>query len=106
MTGAELAQWRGAQTGDHKHKNNQRREGWTQAKAADWFGCSTRQWQRYEAEDTDIPLTLVRRIQGYDQGFAKAIDQIFDASPEQLERWSGPFPELAAEKGENEKATP
>ena len=97
-SGADLVRWRKAQAGDHKHRNKQRREGWTQAKAAQWFGCSTRQWQRYEAETTEIPASLVLRIRSYEQGFAKSVDQIFDSSPAQLARQGGPFPELAAEK--------
>lgn len=38
------------------------RRGWTQAEAADWYGCSTRSWQRYESGSRRIPRPLALQI--------------------------------------------
>lgn len=36
--------------------------GWSQAKAAQWYGVTPRSWQRYEAGDRPIPMPLLNRI--------------------------------------------
>lgn len=36
--------------------------GWTQAEAAEWYGCTERSWRRYESCDRPVPLPLLRRV--------------------------------------------
>lgn len=36
--------------------------GWSQAEAADWWGCSERQWRRYETGESRVPSPLLKRI--------------------------------------------
>lgn len=47
MTRHQLRKWR-----ELRH--------WTQSDAAKWYGCTLRQWQRYETGETPIPSPLVR----------------------------------------------
>lgn len=49
MTPVELRQWRET-------------KGWTQAKAAEWYGCTDRAWQHYEYGTRPIPQPLINRI--------------------------------------------
>lgn len=37
-------------------------KGWTQEQAADWYGCTVRSWQRWEAGDRRVPGPLLKRI--------------------------------------------
>jgi len=62
MTPEELRLWRAQRPGDYAWKFNQRKLGWSQARAAEWYGVSERQWVRYEAGDSEIPLSLVKRM--------------------------------------------
>ena len=94
MSPEELRIWRQQQAGEHAFKRNQTRPGWTQRRAAHWYGTSERQWQRYEAGDASIPLTLVKRMQAYETSFDQAVDRVFDTTPEQSARQGGIFPEL------------
>ena len=36
--------------------------GWTQERAAEWYGCSTRSWRRYEHGERPVPTPLVMAI--------------------------------------------
>jgi len=36
--------------------------GFSQASAADWYGCTLRTWQRYESGERPIPAPLHRRL--------------------------------------------
>lgn len=35
---------------------------WTQAEAAEWYGCSERSWRRYETGERNVPQPLLNRI--------------------------------------------
>lgn len=48
MTAQELRAWREAR-------------GWTQAKAAKWWGCREVTWWRYEKGDRAVPAPLAKR---------------------------------------------
>lgn len=98
MTPDDLRLWRQQQAGEHPYKRNQTRPGWTQRRAAQWYGVNERQWQRYEAGDAAIPLTLVKRMIAYETSFAQTVDRIFDTTPEQTDQHGGIFPELEREK--------
>ena len=37
-------------------------KGWTQAEAAEWYGCATRSWRRYELAERPVPKPLLNRI--------------------------------------------
>jgi hypothetical protein len=39
--------------------------GWTQEKAASWYGCAARTWRRYELGERPIPKPLLLRIRDY-----------------------------------------
>lgn len=44
-------------------RNFRKLRGWTQEIAAGWWGCSTREWQRWEAGwDVAPPRALMKRI--------------------------------------------
>jgi len=98
MTPEDLKLWRQQQAGEYAWKRNQTRPGWTQARAAHWYGVCERQWARYEAGDAGIPLALVKRMIAYETSFAQAVDRIFDTTPDQSEKYGGIFPELEREK--------
>lgn len=49
MTRKALLEWR-------------RARGWTQREAAEWYGCSSRAWQRYESGEAAVPEPLAKRI--------------------------------------------
>lgn len=98
MTGEDLAFWRSKQPGSYPAKNGATMPGWSQETAAKWYGCSIRQWQRYEAGETPVPLPLVRRIQAYRNDFSEMLDRIFDTTPEKIEQWGGPHERLQHEK--------
>lgn len=98
MSPEDLRLWRQQQAGDHAFKRNQRRPGWTQRRAAAWYGCSEREWQRYEAGEINIPLPLVKRMIAYETSFDQTVDRIFDTTPDQAEEYDGIFPGLAKEK--------
>lgn len=36
--------------------------GWTQVRAARWYGCSERTWRRWETGELGVPLAVVRRL--------------------------------------------
>lgn len=76
MTGDELLEWRLAQAGEHKYKRNQTRGGWTQQQAADWYGCSKRQWQRWETGEADVPLPAVKAILRYSTSIQSVLDRL------------------------------
>lgn len=57
MTPGELRQWREARV-DHRTGRS-----WSQARAAEWFGCDERTWRRWENRESSVPRTLVKRIQ-------------------------------------------
>jgi len=78
LTGTEMAAWRLAQPGKHKFKRNQVRDGWTQAMAAQWYGCSTRQWRRWETAETDVPLPVVKAILRYSSSMQSVLDRIME----------------------------
>jgi hypothetical protein len=50
-----LARWR-------RLPKNGARKGWSQQQAADWYGVSKRQWQRWEAGTTPAPRPLINRL--------------------------------------------
>lgn len=60
VNGAKLQRWRRAQL------DPETGEPATMRQAADWFGCSLRAWQYYEAAGTpaghDVPMPLRRRL--------------------------------------------
>lgn len=37
-------------------------KGWTQKRAAAWWGCTERSWQRYESGERTVPGPLLKRI--------------------------------------------
>ncbi|MGH3428514.1 MAG: hypothetical protein ACRDQZ_13260 [Mycobacteriales bacterium] len=45
-----------------------RLNGWSQLRAAIWYGCSERSWRRYEAGDRPVPLPLLNRIRERNRG--------------------------------------
>ena len=94
MSPTDLRNWRIQQAGDHAYKRNQRRPGWTQRRASAWYGISEREWQRYEAGEIKIPLSLVKRMIAYETSFDQTVDRLFDTTPDQLENYGGIFPEL------------
>lgn len=38
------------------------RKGWSQARAADWYGVDVRTWRRWERAETPIPLHVWKRV--------------------------------------------
>lgn len=94
MTPEDLRIWRTQQAGDYAYARNQRRPGWSQRRAAHWYGVSERQWNRYENEESPIPLSLVKRMIAYETSFDQTVDRIFDTTPGQLEDQDGIFPEM------------
>jgi len=102
MTPEELRLWRAQRPGDYAWKFNQRKLGWSQARAAEWYGVSERQWVRYEAGDSEIPLSLVKRMIANETTFEDTILRIFETTPEQIEEYGGTiFPQLAHEGTES-----
>jgi len=94
MTPADLVLWRAQQPGEYAYRNNQRKPGWSQLHAANWYGVSERQWQRYENEDSPIPLSLVKRMVAYETSFDQTVDRLFDITPGKLKEQDGIFPEM------------
>jgi hypothetical protein len=94
MTAEQLRGWRTQQAGDHAYARNQRRPGWTQRRASNWYGVSKRQWERYESGECRIPLSLVKRMIAYEASFDQTVDRIFNTSAPQLEEFGGVVPEL------------
>ena len=99
MTGKQLRKWRTQQAGEHAYRNNQKRPGWTQAQAAEWYGVSERQWARYESGESGIPLSLVKRMISYESSFDETISRIWDTPKDLVSEMGGIHPELAHEKG-------
>jgi len=98
MTPMELRTWRGQQPGDYAWKNNQRKAGWSQERAADWYGVNERQWRRYESGENGIPLALVKRLIAHEASFDDTINRLWETTDEKIEEFGGSvFPELAHE---------
>lgn len=36
--------------------------GWTQERAAKWYGCTPRSWQRYESGERRVPGPLLKKM--------------------------------------------
>lgn len=98
ITGEDLVRWRAKQPGEFPVKNGATKRGWSQERAAKWYGCSVRQWQRYESGESEVPLPLVRRIQAYSADFSEMLDRIFETPVEKVREWGSPHEELAHEK--------
>jgi hypothetical protein len=75
MTGEELAAWRLAQPGEFKARNGQTVKGWSQKKAADWYGCGERTWRRWESSD-EIPRKVAKAIVRYSSSLKSELDRI------------------------------
>lgn len=45
-----------------KVKAFRKRADFTQVEAAEWYGCTERAWQRYEAGDRRVPTPLLKEI--------------------------------------------
>jgi predicted transcriptional regulator len=43
-------------------KTFREKKGQSQAQAASWWGCSERQWRRYETGESPVPRPLLKRI--------------------------------------------
>ena len=97
MTPEELRLWRAQRPGDYAWKFNQRKLGWSQARAAEWYGVSERQWVRYESGENAIPLSLVKRMIAHETSFDDMINRIWETTPEKMEEYGGIFPRLAHE---------
>lgn len=89
MKGAALLEWRRKQPGRFRARNGQSIRGWSQIQAAKWYGCSVRQWQRFESGECEVPLPLVRRIQAHRATFEDVVDSVFDTADEEIEKWGG-----------------
>ncbi len=97
MTPADLVLWRAQQPGEYAYRNNQRKPGWSQLHAANWYGVSERQWQRYEAGTLAIPLPLIKRLMAHEGSLDDMINRLWDTTPEKVEEYGGIFPRLAHE---------
>lgn len=98
MTPNDLVRWRAQQPGDYAYKNNQRKQGWSQVRAADWYGVNERQWRRYETGASAIPLPLVKRLIAYGTSFDDTVARLWETTDEKIEEQGGSvFPELAHE---------
>ncbi len=98
MTPKDLRAWRGQQPGDYAWKNNQRKAGWSQVRAAEWYGCSIRQWVRYESGENAISLTLIKRLIAHESSFDDTVARLWETTPEKIEEYGGSvFPQLAHE---------
>lgn len=75
LTGEELTAWRLAQPGEFKKRNNQVVKGWSQKKAAEWYGCSERQWRRWEAAKK-VPLPVIKAVIRYGSSLQSELDRI------------------------------
>lgn len=104
MTAEELRSWRQSQPGTYKCRNGEVRPGWSQSMCADWYGCSTRSWERYETGGP-IPLPLIKRIHAHETSLEAIVDKIFDTPVELLEKWGSPFEELQDEDSEMKDIT-
>ncbi len=98
MSPSDLARWRSQQPGDYAWKNRQRKPGWSQVRAANWYGVSERQWQRYEGSENAIPLALVKRMIAHEASFDDTINRLWETTDEVIEAQGGSvFPQLAHE---------
>lgn len=95
MTPDELRRWRAQQPGDYAWKNNQRKPGWSQLRAAGWYGVSERQWMRYESGESHIPLSLIKRLIAHGASFDDMFNRLWDTTPEKVEEYGGVFPQRA-----------
>lgn len=91
MTPARLRAWRRSRPGQHRARNGELRSGWTQKRAAGWYGCSPRQWRRYEAGDANIPRPLVLRVRQYGESFEEILDRLLNTTPEEIADRGGVF---------------
>ena len=96
MTPADLVLWRSQRPGEYA-RNNQRKPGWSQLRAAKWYGVTERTWQRYEAGRSAIPLTLIRRLMAHEASMDDMIGRLWETTPEKVEEYGGIFPRLAHE---------
>ncbi len=98
MTPDELKRWRGQQPGEYAWKNNQKKTGWSQVRAASWYGVSERQWIRYESGENSIPLALIKRLLAHEASFDDTINRLWETTDEVIEKQGGSvFPQLAHE---------
>ena len=96
----DLVEWRRTRPGTYEARNGETRPGWSQEMAADWYGVSTRQWQRYEAGRSPIPVPLIKRMEAYEGSFSELVDRVFETPATLLHKWGSPFPELEHEDSE------
>lgn len=75
LTGKELAAWRLAQPGEFKARNGQKVKGWSQAQAAEWYGCCLRSWRYWEGADS-APLTVVKAVIRYSSSLQSELNRI------------------------------
>lgn len=61
FNGKFLRDWRTRRAGAYR-RGRAAMVGWTQADAAAWYGCSERQWRRWENGETPIPVHVIRRL--------------------------------------------
>lgn len=107
MTGAELKQWRKEQPGEVKEryftgddgsmKKAPPRPGWTQQEAAEWAGIHPRTWQRYELDEIEVPLWLIKTMIRYSFSFDEMLDRVFDTPRAKVVAQGGVYEELADE---------
>ena len=95
MSGADLRTWRLQQNGEHKIRHSMR-DGWSQVQAAEWYGCSRRQWQRWEqAKAGHVPLHLTKALMRYGTSYHAIVDRMFDTPNHKVEEWDGVVPQIA-----------
>ena len=100
MTPNDLKIWRGQQPGDYAWKNNQRKAGWSQVRAADWYGVSIRQWVRYESGEN--AMLLIPRV--CDSRSRRAGG--FCRSRDRREEWTGQIQAVGGSRHRGRLQTP
>ena len=78
LKGEDLRLWRVTQPGTFKARNGESRIGWTQSRAAEWMGMSTRTWQAWEGNEYLIPERAVRRVVEYSVSLSSTLDKILE----------------------------
>lgn len=74
ITGAQLREWRLSQGGTYIHRRR-KVDGWSQARAAEWYGAKERTWRAWEKGELPVPVPVVKAIVRYSESIGATIDR-------------------------------
>ncbi|MEE8241501.1 MAG: helix-turn-helix domain-containing protein [Nitrospirales bacterium] len=74
INGDQLREWRLSQAGTYIHRRR-RVNGWSQARAAEWFGAKERTWRAWEKGELPVPVPVVKAIVRYSESIGATIDR-------------------------------